>query len=162
MHTYKYSREEIADMNKKLFVLLIALISAAMLLAGCSGEATAIALDTAEDGSGATVTFVNADKDDFVMGGSLEIGEGQKIVVEEDIEEGGSAAIRFIGGAENLDENADMEDISKSVDPDNYTVEAIVDGSGRSEFGGIEPGSYYIRVDVKKKNTSGTAKISLE
>lgn len=158
-------REEIYEVikeNNRKYMLTAILIASLMLLAGCSGGVTAIALDISEDGSGAEISFSDADKDDFVMGGGLEIGENQKIVIDEDIEEGGSASIRFIGGADKLDENADAEELENAVDPDNYTVEAIVNGSGRSEYGGMDPGSYYIRVDVKNKKTSGTVKITVE
>ncbi len=145
---------------KKIFVIMAAVLCMMLLLTGCD---TGVSMVTAEDGLSSTITFKRANKGDFVMGGSLEVGEGQKIVIDQDINEGGSATARFINTAalDEAGEDASVEDLEKATDPENYTIEDYLEGSGRDEYG-IEPGSYDIRIDVKNKKTTGTVTITVE
>ena len=146
---------------KKFFVIIAAVLCMMLLLTGCGD--TGVSMVTAEDGLSSTITFKKANKGDFVMGGSLEVGEGQKIVIDQDIKEGGSATARFINTAEldEAGEDASAEDLEKATDPENYTIEDYLEGSGRDEYS-IEPGSYNIRIDVKNKKTTGTVTVTVE
>lgn len=149
-------------MKKRLYVLMAAMLCMLMILAGCNAKTTAVAMETAEDGLSASIIFDKADEGDFVMGGTLEVAEGQKLVIDKDIEEGGSAAIRFIdAGSLSQDEDADTDELAESADTDKYVLEDIVSDKGTDEFG-IDPGSYYIRVEVKSADTTGTANIKVE
>lgn len=148
-------------MKKSIIAAIATAACAAMLLAGCTGSGSLLAMDMAEDGSSCAITFDNATEDDFTSAGTLTVGEGETIIVDQAIEEGGSATVAVIpADTESMDDiSADTEELTDALSVENAALLIPLEGEGQFYYE-IMPGDYYLSVTVESK-TTGTADISV-
>ena len=142
-------------MGKRIAVLIAAVFAAAA-LAGCAKSNLAVRVngeDTAE------IEAVRAPKGYFGAGGSLEAGEGEKIVIDAEAWKKGEIIVKFADiSAPGID--ADAEELAAAADPDGPALElTIAPGAGTAEYE-IAPGSYVISSEVLKK-ADGLVRISV-
>ena len=87
--------------------------------------------DTEESGKQATITAVNAGKDDFFVGGSLEVADGEEIVMTPSLTKGSIRVELFVTPEEQsaeempeLDEEANITADLSGTDGASYTAPA--------------------------------------
>lgn len=148
-------------MKKRLIVFLALAVFGLMSLTACSGGGPVLSADIDPDGRYADITASGAVEGDFVMSGTLNVGENDKIVISPDIEGDGSLTVQFISDeAVPEDENAESEELTEAADSAVAALEAVISGTEPSEYS-IAPGSYYLRITADGK-TGGSARISVE
>ena len=140
-----------SPMKKITAVILIAvLLLGTLSLAGCGRKELTV---TVNDGRLMILEANRAAKGDFLMTGTLEVAEGEKIVITSGLEKGEiKIEIVTLGG---------MDDINTVPDPDN--AEVILSGNmapGKSVSATMSAGDYMMRATVTVKAT-GTVTIEV-
>ena len=133
-----------------LFLITLSLMITLSVLSAC-GKSEFKCTDNTEK----TMTIVaeNADKDDYFMTGSLEVSEGDKLVIHSDLEKG-EVNLGFIS-------SAGMDDIEKFPDVNTDSqITSNVSGTETQEYE-ISPGVYLLKATVIEKAT-GTVRINVQ
>ena len=139
---------------KKTLVMLVTVLAMLLVLAGCNK--TVMSGEMAEDGKSYVVTCDKASENDFMMGGSLIIEEGETIHVDSALEGDGKLAFTLISTAEGEDMSAEeLEELTESEG----SYEFSITGNDSMECG-VDPGDYYIKVVAVSKAT-GTCTITV-
>ena len=142
---------------KKNYLTVIAIIViTAFAIAGCGK--TELILEAAEDGNSMNVEATNAGEEDFATSGTLNVKDGDKVIIEPAFEEG-EVNVKLIP-AEGIDENANEKELESALDGDNAVLSELISGDKAVSFD-VPPGDYYVSVVVTEKAT-GTATIKVD
>jgi len=120
-----------------------------ILLAGCKSEFTM----TENTEKRMTISAQNADKKDFFMVGSLEVEEGEQIVITSDLSKG-SVRVEILGNPDSGDVNEVPELNGEAI----MTADLKV---GESVSGTVPAGSYMMKATCLEKAT-GTVTIEVK
>ena len=137
-------------MKKIVYLALAAVLAMSMLaMSGCSKSEFGVTENTEK---AMTIEAKKASVDSMFMVGTLEVAEGDQIVVTSDLENG-RVKIEIIPGADDqsVDELPDMD------------VEAVMTGeivAGGGMSGTMDPGSYYVKATVLEK-ADGTIRLDV-
>ena len=129
---------------------IIALLLAALLLTACGKSEFGMAENTAKR---MTIAADNADKKDFFMVGSLEVEDGEQIVVTSNLKKG-SIRVELIGtpAEQSIDQLPEMNGEA--------TLTAELTGTD-GVSGTVPAGSYLLRATCLEK-ASGTVEIEVQ
>lgn len=140
-------------MLKKTAVFTAAVMTLAMLAAGCGRvENSSMTMDTSNDKM-ATIELSNAKEDEFVQGGYIRVAEGEGVEIVSDLNEGGKVLIGFI-------EVEDDQSMDVLPERDNAKYEMMVSEKA-TEGATIDPGEYDLKVTVQGKAT-GTVTLNVK
>ena len=134
----------------KTLTEIIALLMAALLLTACGKSEFGMAENTAKR---MTIAADNADKKDFFMVGSLEVEDGEQIVVTSNLKKG-SIRVELIGtpAEQSIDQLPEM----------NGEATLTAELTGTDGMSGTVPaGSYLLRATCLEK-ASGTVEIEVQ
>lgn len=134
-------------MKKRILVLAIAALTVMFTLAGCGG--TVMSGNMAEDGKSYVITAEKAGKGDFMTSGTLIIEEGDTIMIDSELNEGGSIDISLIAAPAADDIEVVPEE---AFDANSAMLIVNVTGTEHVEAG-VPAGDYYVSVQVAKKAT---------
>lgn len=129
---------------------IIALLLAALLLTACGKSEFGMAENTAKR---MTIAADNADKKDFFMVGSLEVEDGEQIVVTSNLKKG-SIRVELVGtpAEQSIDQLPEM----------NGEATLTAEHTGTDGVSGTVPaGSYLLRATCLEK-ASGTVEIEVQ
>lgn len=137
---------------KKLHIMFAAAVMAiAMMMTGC-GKASVLSTDMVNE-KRSVITLENASKDAEVTVGTFVLGEGEKLVIEPELEGNSRIRISFIGAPEEGIEEMPTVDA---------TGDYVVEVAGKEKIEGpLAPGSYLLQVTVLDKST-GTVVVSAQ
>ena len=141
-------------MNKRIITVLIALLTALMLV-GCKAKDSKPSLEIMPNDD--NTISITADKAGISGGGGADItvSEGQKLVIDSTLSKG-EIQIRFF--REEAPANPDVSVAEILHTNDDPALDVTVSASGKTEHT-VDPGSYTIMVNVLK-TTTGTIIIS--
>jgi hypothetical protein len=141
-------------MNKRIITVLIALLTALMLV-GCKAKDSKPSLEIMPNDD--NTISITADKAGISGGGGADItvSEGQKLVIDSTLSKG-EIQIRFFRDEAPANPDASVEEILHTNDEP--AIDVIVNAAGATEHT-VVPGSYTIMVNVLK-TTTGTIIIS--
>ena len=141
-------------MNKRIITVLIALLTALMLV-GCKAKDSKPSLEIMPNDDN-TISIM-ADKAGISGGGGADItvSEGQKLVIDSTLSKG-EIQIRFFHDEAPANPDASVAEILHTND--DPALDVTVSASGKTEHT-VDPGSYTIMVNVLK-TTTGTIIIS--
>ena len=142
-------------MNKRIITVLIALLTALMLV-GCKAKDSKPTLETMPDDDRNTIT-ITANKSGISGGGGADItvSEGQKLVIDSTLSKG-EIQIRSFHDEAPANPDASVDEILHTNDAP--ALDVTVSAVGTTEHT-VDSGSYTIMVNVKK-TTTGTIVIS--
>ena len=142
-------------MNKRIITVLIALLTALMLV-GCKVTNSKPSLEIKPNDD--NTISITADKAGISGGGGADItvSEGQKLVIDSTLSKG-EIQIRFFRDEAPASPDASVEELLHTNDEP--AIDVIVNAAGATEHT-VDPGSYTIMVNVLK-TTSGTIIISV-
>ncbi len=138
-------------MKKIISIITIAVLAVSMLaMASCSKHEFSGQLD---DEKNMTITAVKADAGDYFVTGTLEVGEGEQITIDTNLESG-EITLEFLRseGEDNIDELPDVDGEAT------YTAYLSGTDSQTVSFGA---GSFMLKPTVKEKAT-GTVSIKVK
>ena len=139
-------------MKKRLLAVVIMVLMTAMLaMVSCSSSEFGGEVKNEKE---MTITAENAEADESLSTGTLEVGENEQITVDSNLEEG-AIKIEFISseGFDDIEEVPDLEGAEAA-----YTTEVGEVESQAVSFGG---GSFIVRATVTEKAT-GTVEIRVK
>ena len=141
-------------MNKRIITILIALLTALMLV-GCKANGSKSSLEIIPNDD--NTIFITADKAGISGGGGADItvSEGQKLVIDSSLNKG-EIRIKFFRVEAPANPDASVDEILHTND--DPTLDFTVNAAGTTEHT-VDSGSYTIMVNVLK-TTSGTIIIS--
>ena len=141
-------------MNKRIITVLIALLTALMLV-GCKAKDSKPSLEIMPNDDN-TISIM-ADKAGISGGGGADItvSEGQKLVIDSTLNEG-EIQIKFSRNEAPADSDASADDILHSSDDPVLVVTVSATGTTGHT---VDPGSYTVMVNILK-TTTGTIIIS--
>ena len=122
--------------------LLVLLAFAALLLAGCGSSTFAVTENTEKR---MTITAERAAKGDFFMVGTLEVAEGEKIVITSELTKG-SIRVEIIGTPEE-------QSIDKLPETDGAPIITANLDSGDMTSGTVPAGNYLMKATCLEKAT---------
>ena len=136
---------------KRRFVLIVAVLAIAMLAMSACNRTT-LTMDSTSEKS-MTVEATKAAKGDFALTGSLEVADGEQVVMTQEMEKG-EILVELYGtpAEQSAEEIPDIE----SGEP---VMQLHADGSG-SMSGTLPAGSYMVKATVIEKAT-GTVQIDV-
>lgn len=140
---------------KRMILFAVVVLVCMVMLSGCKKPNFGINVN---DDNTASVEAVRASKGSFGGAGSLEVGEGQKIVVESKLNGKSEISLSFTSEAP-MKADANITELTVAVNGDNAALEIVVKGSGTTEYD-LEPGVYFLGAKVIEKS-SGTVLISV-
>ena len=126
-----------------------------LVLTGCKKPNFSVVVN--EDNT-ASIDAVKAPKGYFGGAGSIEIGEGQKIVVESKMSGKSEVSLRFTSDAE-LNADSGVAELTEVASGENAILEITLKGTETAEYD-LASGFYFIGAEVKEK-ASGTVLISV-
>ncbi len=139
--------------EKKMSVLMAVVFAVGTLLMTACGKGSVEFACTDSTEKMMSFEADNADKGGMVMTGSLEVSEGEEIVITTALKKG-ILKLEFIS-------SEGMKDIDHAPEVDKEALmTAEVSGTGTQNYE-IAPGSYLVRVTVTEK-VSGTVKVTVE
>ena len=137
-------------MKKKFITAIAILMTLAACMTGCRGGKPSMSMEIIDEKS-AQIVLNNADPDDFMLSGTIEIENGESLEITPEIKDGSEVSIELLAVSENQSPDkapeigeADFDVIINSND----TISSVVD-----------PGSYMLKVTALSRS-DGT--ISLE
>lgn len=130
--------------TKKTCIILIALLALMMTLPACGKSEFGLSENT---GKQMTIKAVNADKDTFFMSGSLEVADGEQIVITANLTKG-SVRVEIVGAPEDQS----MDELPQ-MDGEAVMTANLVRTEGAS--GTVPAGSYFLKATCLEK-ASGT------
>ena len=134
----------------KAFTVVAILVLLAVSFTGCGKTVFSVTDDTEKQ---MTITAQKADKDAFLMGGTLEVADGEQIVITSGLEKG-SVRVEIIAAPEDQ-----SIDIFPEMDGDAVIT---ADVSGADTASGTAPaGSYLVRATCLEK-AAGTVQIEVK
>ncbi len=136
-------------MNRK--TAAAAILAVSMLSMSACGKTEFACTDNSEKSM--TVKAEKAPKGDFFMTGTLEVDEGEQIIITSEMTKG-SIKLDFI----NTEGNDDIEKLPEIGNEAQLTVEA---SGSQINTCGIEEGDYMLKAEVTEKAT-GTVTISIQ
>lgn len=141
-------------MNKRIITVLIALLTALMLV-GCKANDSKPSLEIMPNDD--NTISITADKAGISGGGGADITvfEGQKLVIDSTLNEG-EIQIKFSRNEAPADSDASADDILHSSDDPVLVVTVSATGTTGHT---VDPGSYTVMVNILK-TTTGTIIIS--
>ena len=141
-------------MNKRIITVLIALLTALMLV-GCKAKDSKPSLEIMPNDD--NTISITADKAGISGGGGADItvSEGQKLVIDSTLSKG-EIQIRFFHDEAPANPDASVAEILHTND--DPALDVTVSASGKTKHT-VDPGSYTIMVNVLK-TTTGTIIIS--
>ncbi len=140
-------------MNKRIITVLIALLTALMLV-GCKAKDSKPSLEIMPNDDN-TISIM-ADKAGISGGGAdITVSEGQKLVIDSTLSKG-EIQIRFFHDEAPANPDASVAEILHTND--DPALDVTVSASGKTKHT-VDPGSYTIMVNVLK-TTTGTIIIS--
>ena len=141
-------------MNKRIITVLIALLTALMLV-GCKAKDSKPSLEIMPNDD--NTISITADKAGISGGGGagITVSEGQKLVIDSTLSKG-EIQIKFFHDEAPANPDASVDEILQTNDTP--TLDVTVNDAGTTEHT-VDPGSYTIMVNVKK-TTTGTIVIS--
>ena len=136
--------QKFGPMRKTLFLVT------ALLLLGSTAHAQRFLQSLGEEAK-------NAGKDDWVVSGSLEVKEGQKVTLEYDLEKGALNIILIPGGG--IDEDMAITEIVEDLSDENGSS-TVIRGT---DTGWLElpPDTYYVKV-IAEERATGSAVLRVE
>ena len=109
--------------------------------------------DTEESGKQATITAVNAGKDDFFVGGSLEVADGEEIVMTPSLTKGSIRVELFEApGEQNAEEMPELDEEAN--------ITADLSGTDGASY--TAPAGTYLLKAVCLDKTDGTVQIEVK
>ena len=141
--------------TKRTLILIIAIIACAVLLTGCKKSNFALRIN--EDNT-AVIEAVRASEGSFGGAGSLEVAEGQKLVIESKLGKKGEISLKFIGEA-IPGPDAEAKQLIETVTSEEAVLEVTLKGDETAEYE-IAPGVYFLSGKVLSK-ANGTVQISV-
>lgn len=141
-------------MNKRIITVLIALLTALMLV-GCKANDSKLSLEIMPNDD--NTISITADKAGISGGGGADITvfEGQKLVIDSTLKEG-EIQIKFSRNEAPADSDASADEILHSSDDPVLVVTVSATGTTGHT---VDPGSYTVMVNILK-TTTGTIIIS--
>lgn len=134
-------------MKKYICIALIAMMSM-VLLTACGPTLSAVC----ESEKSMAITAERASVDDFVSTGSLEVRDGEQLLIKSDLEKGEiELGFVLVPEEQSIDEVPDVD-----ADP---TVTELVSGTGEKAVE-LPNGDYQVKVTVTKKAT-GTVQLEV-
>ena len=135
-------------MNKRIITVLIALLTALMLV-GCKAKDSKPSLEIMPNDD--NTISITADKAGISGGGGADItvSEGQKLVIDSTLSKG-EIQIRFFREEAPANPDASVAEILHTND--DPALDVTVSASGKTEHT-VDPGSYTIMVNVLKTTT---------
>ncbi len=135
--------------KSKSFAWIIALLLAALMLAGCGQSVFAVTENTEKR---MTITAEGPDKGDFFVVGSLAVDDGEQIVITSGLKKG-SVRVEIIGTPEE-------QSMDQLPDTDGTAVITANLGSGDAVSGTVPAGSYLLRATCLER-AAGTIVIEV-
>ena len=136
--------------NRKTLFRIAALALSAVMLAGCGKSEFGVVDNTQKK---MVISAENADKDDMIMTGGLEVEEGETVTVTSELTKGEVCVELFIQPEEqSIEEVPELEGdpiLMANLKP------------GESAFAEMQAGSYLVRATCLEK-TSGTIQIEVK
>lgn len=142
-------------MKQSIMTVILILILAVM-LSGCKKPNFGINVNADNT---ALIEAVRASKGSFGGAGSLEVGEGQKILVESKLNGKSEISISFTAEEAPMKADAGLTELTEAMNGENAALKITVKGSGSTEYD-LEPGVYFLAANVIEK-ASGTVLISV-
>lgn len=161
---------------KKIFFVIAAIFSMALIAAGCSsGNSPNMTMDITDNN--ALISLNKAAKNDSFTSGSLKIQEGEKVVLEPNLEGTGNVLIQLITESDEQTGDtipgfnrkkielewtmAGSEPLTCSITPGSYTVKATAmsnNVTGSVQVNVINPGDYPYELWEKTNTAEDAAK----
>ena len=138
------------DTSRSAGSMIIAILILMLTLTACGKSEFGVTENT---GKKMTVTAQNADKDAFFMVGSLDVAEGEQIVITSKLTKG-SVRVEIVAASEE-------QSIDKLPDMNGEAIVPADLESGDSVSGTVATGSYYLRAACLEKAT-GTILIEVK
>ncbi|MBO5554525.1 MAG: hypothetical protein J5941_03260 [Solobacterium sp.] len=136
--------------NRKTLFRIAALALSAVMLAGCGKSEFGVIDNTPKK---MVISAENADKDDMIMTGGLEVGEGETVTVTSELTKGEVCVELFIQPEEqSIEEVPELEGdpiLMANLKP------------GESAFAEMQAGDYIVRATCLEK-ASGTVQIEVK
>ena len=136
--------------NRKTLFRIAALALSAVMLAGCGKSEFGVVDNTQKK---MVISAENADKDDMIMTGGLEVGEGETVTVTSELTKGEVCVELFIQSEEqSIEEVPELEGdpiLMANLKP------------GESAFAEMQAGDYIVRATCLEKAT-GTVQIEVK
>ena len=140
--------------TKRMIFFVIAIFACTVFLTGCKSN---FGIRINEDNS-ASIEAVRASKGSFGGAGTLEVGEGQKIVVQSGLKGKSEISLKFT--AETAQgKDLGIADLGETISGENAVLEIIVKGSENAEYD-LAPGFYFLAAKVIEK-ANGTVLITV-
>ena len=140
---------------KRMILPVFLILICAVMLSGCKKPNFGINVNADNTVS---IEAVRASKGSFGGAGSLEVGEGQKIVVESKLDGKSEISVSFTGDVP-MKADAEMNELIETMKGENASLEITVKGSGTTEYD-LEAGVYFLAAKVIEKS-NGTVLISV-
>ena len=140
---------------KRMILPVILILILAVILSGCKKPNFGINVNADNT---ASIEAVRASKGSFGGAGSLEVGEGQKIVVESKLNGKSEVSISFTGDVP-MKADAELTELTEAMKGENAALEITVKGTGTTEYD-LEPGVYFLAAKAIEKS-NGTVLISV-
>ena len=139
-------------MKKKFITAIAILMTLAACMTGCRGGKPSMSMEIIDEKS-AQIVLNNADPDDFMLSGTIEIENGESLEITPEIRDGSEVSIELIAASENQSPDkapeigeADFDVIINSND----TISSVVD-----------PGSYMLKVTALSRS-DGTISLGVQ
>ncbi len=140
---------------KRMILIVIFILACAVMLSGCKKPNFGI---TVNEDNTVTIEAVRASKGSFGGAGSLEVAEGQKIVVESKLNGKSEISVSFTADAPQ-EMDADLKELTVAVKGENADLEIDIKGTGSTEYD-LAPGVYFLAAKVIEK-ANGSVLISV-
>ena len=141
---------------KRMILPVILILICTVMLSGCKKPNFGISVNADNTVS---IEAVRASKGSFGGAGSLEVGEGQKIVVESKLDGKSEVSVSFTGDDVSMKADAEITELTEAMKGENASLEITVKGSGTTEYD-LEAGVYFLAAKVIEK-ANGTVLISV-
>lgn len=140
---------------KRMVLIVILILVCTVMLSGCKRPNFGISVN--EDNT-VSIEAVRASKGSFGGAGSLEVSDGQKIVVESKLSGKSEISVRFTADVpQKMD--AELTELTEAAKGENADLEIIIKGNETTEYD-LEPGVYFLAAKVIEK-ANGSVLISV-
>ena len=142
-------------MKRNILSVILILLICAVILSGCKKPNFGICVNADNTVS---IEAVRASKGSFGGAGSLEVGKGQKIVVESTLDGTSEVSVSFTGDVP-MNADAELKELTEAMSGEKAALEITIKGSGTTEYD-LAPGVYFLAAKAIEKS-NGTVLISV-
>lgn len=140
------------------WMIIVAVFSTLLLLAGCDASTSMLALEVAEDGSSATVTAENAEENASAFSDTLVVNKGDFVQIAADFNEEGELNVILVS-TDILDEDTGEEELKGIIAMQDYALNETIRGTATEDYT-VPVGKYCVYVEAGETLT-GTANIQV-